>query len=128
MRSLTITSSNAANIRLKSRGAGGCPGTGRAGGAGTVGDPPLLPWQDTHHRPEDLRKLVRSIEPTVGQGTRVDVALSWSRRAIEAAFKNYMLTIPYRETLGTYGAAARDKGVRGRIAARDARFGDAGAR
>ena len=48
------------------------------------------------------------------------------RRAIEAAFKNYMLTIPYREQLGSYGAAARAKGVKARIQTRDARFGDAG--
>ena len=48
------------------------------------------------------------------------------RRAIEAAFKNYMLTIPHREALGTYGAAARAKDVRARIDARDQRFGDAG--
>jgi enoyl-CoA hydratase len=48
------------------------------------------------------------------------------RRAIEAAFKNYMLTIPYREKLGSYGAAARAKGVKDRIQTRDAKFGDAG--
>jgi enoyl-CoA hydratase len=47
------------------------------------------------------------------------------RRAVEAAFKNYMLTIPHRQALGTYGAAARARGVKARIAARDQRFGDA---
>lgn len=46
------------------------------------------------------------------------------RRAVEAAFKNYMLTIPHRQALGTYGAAARARGVKARIAARDQRFGD----
>ena len=29
------------------------------------------------------------------------------RRALESAFKNYMLTIPHPHALGTYGAAAR---------------------
>jgi enoyl-CoA hydratase len=47
------------------------------------------------------------------------------RRALEAAFKNYMLTIPHRQALGTYGAAARAKGVKDRIQTRDAKFGDA---
>jgi enoyl-CoA hydratase len=50
------------------------------------------------------------------------------RRAAEAAFKNYMLTIPHRQALGTYGAAARAKGVKDRIATRDQKFGDAGRR
>jgi len=47
------------------------------------------------------------------------------RRAIEAAFKNYMLTIPHRQALGTYGAAARAKSVKDRIQTRDQKFGDA---
>src|SRR5262249_44274076 len=46
------------------------------------------------------------------------------RRAVETSFKNYMLTIPHRQALGTYGAAARAKGVKQRIEARDQRFGD----
>ncbi len=51
------------------------------------------------------------------------------RRALEAAFKNYMLTIPHRQALGTYGAAARAKGsVKDRIKTRDAKFGDAAGR
>ncbi len=48
------------------------------------------------------------------------------RQAIEAAFKNYMMTIPHRQALGTYGAAARARSVKERIQARDGRFGDAG--
>jgi len=48
------------------------------------------------------------------------------RRALESSFKNYMLTIPHRQTLGTYGAAARAKGVKERIETRDQKFGDAG--
>ena len=48
------------------------------------------------------------------------------RRAVEAAFKNYMLTIPHRQALGTYGAEARAKGVKDRIATRDQKFGDVG--
>jgi enoyl-CoA hydratase len=48
------------------------------------------------------------------------------RRAAEAAFKNYMLTIPHRQALGTYGAAARAKSVKERIATRDQKFGDVG--
>ena len=47
------------------------------------------------------------------------------RRALEAAFKNYMLTIPHRQALGTYGAAARARGVKDRIKTRDTKFGDA---
>ena len=47
------------------------------------------------------------------------------RRALESAFKNYMLTIPHRQALGTYGAAARATDVKERIATRDRRFGDA---
>ena len=50
------------------------------------------------------------------------------RRAIEVAFKNYMLTIPHRQALGTYGAEARAKGVKDRIQTRDQKFGDAGGR
>jgi len=46
------------------------------------------------------------------------------RQAVEAAFKNYMLTIPHRQALGTYGAAARARGVKERIQARDRRFDD----
>ena len=45
------------------------------------------------------------------------------RQAIEAAFKNYMMTIPHRQALGTYGAAARARSVKERIQARDGRFG-----
>jgi enoyl-CoA hydratase len=48
------------------------------------------------------------------------------RRALESSFKNYMLTIPHRQALGTYGAAARAKGVKERIETRDQKFGDAG--
>ena len=44
---------------------------------------------------------------------------------MEGAFKNYMLTIPHRIELGTYGAAARAKGVKDRIKTRDTKFGDA---
>lgn len=47
------------------------------------------------------------------------------RQAIEAAFKNYMMTIPHRQALGTYGAAARARSVKERIQARDGRFGGA---
>jgi hypothetical protein len=46
------------------------------------------------------------------------------RRAMEAPFKNYMLTIPHRQAPGTYGAGARAKGVKQRIEARDERFED----
>ena len=51
--------------------------------------------------------------------------LQGQRRALESAFKNYMLTIPHRQALGTFGAAARGKGVKARLEARDRRFGDA---
>ena len=46
------------------------------------------------------------------------------RQAVEAAFKNYMMTIPHRQALGTYGAAARARSVKERIQARDGQFGD----
>ncbi len=48
------------------------------------------------------------------------------RRALETAFKNYMLTIPHRQALGTYGAEARAKGVKARIDARDRKFEEPG--
>jgi enoyl-CoA hydratase len=44
------------------------------------------------------------------------------RRAVESAFKNYMLTIPHRQAMGTYGAEARAKGVKERLQARDKRL------
>ena len=51
------------------------------------------------------------------------------RRALEAAFKNYMLTHSCTaQALGTYGAAARAKGVKDRIKTRDSKFGDAAGR
>src|SRR5262249_28353251 len=50
------------------------------------------------------------------------------RRALETSFKNYMLTIPHRQGLGTFGAAARAKGVKAQLEARDRRFGDTGTR
>ena len=56
------------------------------------------------------------------------VELQGHRRAVEASFKNYMLTIPHRQTLGTYGAEARAKGVKQRIETRDQRFGDTAGR
>lgn len=37
------------------------------------------------------------------------------RQALAGAFKNYMLTIPHRQDLGTYGGAARTEGARRRI-------------
>ena len=46
------------------------------------------------------------------------------RQAVETAFKNYMMTIPHRQALGTYGAAARARSVKERIQARDGQFGD----
>jgi enoyl-CoA hydratase len=54
--------------------------------------------------------------------------LQGHRRAVEASFKNYMLTIPHRQALGTYGAEARAKGVKQRIETRDQRFGDTAGR
>jgi enoyl-CoA hydratase len=38
------------------------------------------------------------------------------RQALEGAFKNYMLTIPHRIELGTYGPAAREKNPKDRFA------------
>ena len=35
--------------------------------------------------------------------------------ALEGAFKNYMMTIPHRIELGTYGAAAREKNPKDRF-------------
>jgi len=53
------------------------------------------------------------------------VDIQGQRRALESSFKNYMLTIPHRQALGTYGAAARARGVKDRIKTRDTKFGDA---
>ena len=41
-------------------------------------------------------------------------AQGW-RQAMEGAFKNYMLTIPHRIELGTYGPAAREKAPKDRF-------------
>ena len=41
-------------------------------------------------------------------------AQGW-RQAMENAFKNYMLTIPHRIEMGTYGAAAREKAPKDRF-------------
>ena len=41
-------------------------------------------------------------------------AQGW-RQAMENAFKNYMLTIPHRIEMGTYGAAAREKSPKDRF-------------
>lgn len=42
-------------------------------------------------------------------------AQGW-RQAMEGAFKNYMLTIPHRMEMGTYGPAAREKAPKDRFA------------
>jgi len=42
-------------------------------------------------------------------------AQGW-RQAMEGAFKNYMLTIPHRIEMGTYGPAAREKAPKDRFA------------
>jgi enoyl-CoA hydratase len=41
-------------------------------------------------------------------------AQGW-REALEGAFKNYMMTIPHRIEMGTYGAAAREKNPKDRF-------------
>ena len=41
-------------------------------------------------------------------------AQGW-RQAMEGAFKNYMITIPHRIELGTYGPAAREKAPKDRF-------------
>lgn len=41
-------------------------------------------------------------------------AQGW-RQAMENAFKNYMLTIPHRIEMGTYGPAAREKAPKDRF-------------
>ena len=41
-------------------------------------------------------------------------AQGW-REAMEGAFKNYMLTIPHRMEMGTYGPAAREKNPKDRF-------------
>ena len=41
-------------------------------------------------------------------------AQGW-RQAMEGAFKNYMLTIPHRIEMGTYGPAAREKNPKDRF-------------
>ncbi len=49
------------------------------------------------------------------------------RQALEAAFNNYMVTIPHRQTLGTYGPDAWSEGVQEQIKKRDEKFGDTSA-
>jgi len=48
------------------------------------------------------------------------------RHAMEAAFNNYMITIPHRQSLGTYGPEAWSKGVQEQIKKRDQKFADIG--
>ena len=48
------------------------------------------------------------------------------RQAMEAAFNNYMISIPYRQNLGTYGPESWSKGVKEQIRQRDEKFGDVG--
>lgn len=50
------------------------------------------------------------------------------RQAMEAAFNHYMITIPHRQNLGTYGPEAWSKGVKEQIRQRDEKFSDAGDR
>ena len=50
--------------------------------------------------------------------------LNAQSRVMIVELENYMLTIPHRQALGTYGADARAKGVKQRIETRDQRFGD----
>ena len=38
------------------------------------------------------------------------------RQAMEGAFKNYMMTIPHRIEMGTYGPKAREKAPKDRFA------------
>ncbi|MEK6655152.1 MAG: hypothetical protein AABY92_08405, partial [Thermodesulfobacteriota bacterium] len=71
----------------------------------------------SRNAPLTLRSAKASVNETLD--------IQGQRRAIEAAFKNYMLTIPHRQLLGTYGAEARAKSVKERIQTRDRKFGDA---
>lgn len=48
------------------------------------------------------------------------------RHSMETAFNYYMITIPHRQKLGTYGPEAWSKGVQEQIKLRDTKFGDAG--
>lgn len=48
------------------------------------------------------------------------------RHSMETAFNYYMITIPHRQQLGTYGPEAWSKGVQEQIKLRDTKFGDAG--
>jgi enoyl-CoA hydratase len=70
--------------------------------------------------PFALQMAKRSVNEMLdAQGQRV---------ALDGAFKNYMLTIPHRIALGTYGEEARRQGGRARVQAvkeRAARTGDA---
>jgi enoyl-CoA hydratase len=47
------------------------------------------------------------------------------RQALEAAFNNYMVTIPHRQSLGTYGPEAWSAGVQEQIKKRDEKFNNA---
>lgn len=46
------------------------------------------------------------------------------RQSMEAAFNNYMITIPHRQSLGTYGPGAWAGGVQEQIKKRDQKFDD----
>ena len=65
------------------------------------------------------RERARGRDPYALQLAKASVnetqdAQGW-RQAMENAFKNYMLTIPHRIEMGTYGAAAREKSPKDRF-------------
>jgi len=67
-----------------------------------------VPERPTGRRDPDVLKLAKaSVNETQD-------AQGW-RQAMENAFKNYMLTIPHRIEIGTYGPAAREKAPKDRF-------------
>jgi enoyl-CoA hydratase len=58
--------------------------------------------------PFALQMAKRSVNDTLD--------IQGQRQALETSFKTYMLTIPHRQELGTYGAKARDKSPKDRFA------------
>ena len=70
-----------------------------------------------HHPNRDVAVIAIEAPPAFAKASvnETQDAQGW-RQAMENAFKNYMLTIPHRIEMGTYGPKAREKAPKDRFA------------
>jgi enoyl-CoA hydratase len=81
----------------------------------------VVPLADLEEETMALAQRIAERDPFALKFAKASVnetqnAQGW-REALEGAFKNYMLTIPHRMELGTYGPKAREKSPKERFAA-----------